>query len=119
MNYHNQLAQGLQLPGQTSTIVGPLSNPLFNPTGSEITISYILSSAIPFVFAFAGIGLLVMLIFGGFDFLTSAGDAKKLESGKQKIVNAIIGFLIIFVAYWIVQALGIVFGLSSINQVFK
>lgn len=75
--------------------------------------------AIPFIFAFAGIGLLLMLINAGFNFLTSAGDPKKLEMGKQRLTYAIVGFLVIFTAYWAVQLAGIIFGVEEIQSVFK
>lgn len=71
------------------------------------------------VFLFiAGALLLVYLIMGGFDLMTSAGDPKKMESGKQKITNAFIGFIVVFVAYFIVQIIGLVFGVSKITDIF-
>jgi len=64
-------------------------------------------------FSIAGILLLAYLIWGGFDYLTSMGDPKKAEAGRTKITNAIIGFFIIFTAYWIVQLVAFVFGLQG------
>lgn len=81
-------------------------------------IGAVLNQAIPFIFAFAGIGLLLMLLSAGFNFLTSAGDPKKLEAGKQRLTNAIVGFLIIFVAYWAVQMAGVIFGIKEIQETF-
>ena len=52
--------------------------------GKFTNIGAILNEAIPFIFAFAGIALLLMLLSAGFNFLTSAGDPKKLEAGKQR-----------------------------------
>lgn len=111
------LAQKIILPntdvakGQ-SDFVG-FSNFRFNNLGDVIT------GIIPFVFAFAGMGLLIMLLLGGFSLLMSAGDAKKLEKGKQTLTYAILGFLIIFVAYWLVQILGAIFGLGEITNIFR
>lgn len=121
------LAQTLQLPNLPDQprpdIVGPLDpGKLPGPIGASgevFTIGALLTRAIPFLLAGAGIGLLLMLVAGGFAYLTSAGDAKKLEQGKQQITNAIIGFLIIFCAYWLVQILGIIFGLDGVTAVFK
>lgn len=83
------------------------------------TIGGIVTRAVPFIFAFAGIGLLLMLINAGFNFLTSAGDPKKLEMGKQRLTYAIVGFLVIFTAYWAVQLAGIIFGVAEIQSTFK
>ena len=50
---------------------------------------------------------------GGFDYLTSLGDPKKAETGKTKITRAITGFIIIFAAYWITQAVAFMLGLKG------
>ncbi len=112
---HKVFAQSLSIPwdGAPKKIQGLSLDPKLNSIGG------IVSAAIPFVFAFAGIGLLLMLICGGFALLTSAGDAKKLEQGKQQITYAIMGFAVIFVAYWIVQLAGKIFGIQEIQSVFK
>lgn len=82
------------------------------------TVGDVIRTAIPYVFLFAGIALLLMLISAGFTLLTSAGDAKKLEQGKQKLTYALVGFLVIFSAYWIVQLAGIIFGIEEITTIF-
>jgi hypothetical protein len=87
-------------------------------TGLPTTISEIVKNAFPFIFALAGIGLLLMIISAGFTLMTSAGDAKKMESGKQRLTYAIIGFLVIFCAFWIVQLFGIMFGVTPIQKYF-
>lgn len=106
------LAQNLTLPGGT-TISGPSGLTKTFGSGAEFTIGKLISNAIPFIFAFAGIGLLLMLIFGGFGVLTSSGDAKKLAGASQRITYAILGFIVIFVAYWAVQLAGKIFGLQT------
>jgi hypothetical protein len=102
------LAQTLTLPGQAQ-----ISGPDGLMGGGEITIGSIISRAIPFIFIFAGIGLFLMILASGFDFLTSAGDSKKLDQGKQRLTYAIVGFIIIFASFWLVQILGEMFGLAT------
>lgn len=93
---------------------------LHGPEGFAFeTIGSLVSQAVPYIFAFAGIGLLLMIISAGFALMTSAGDSKKLESGKQKLTYALIGFLIIFVSYWTVQLTGKLFALNDILTVFQ
>ena len=60
-----------------------------------------------------------MLLAAGFTLLTSAGDAKKMEQGKSRLTNALIGFLIIFTAYWFTQIMGKIFGIVEIQTIFK
>jgi hypothetical protein len=42
-----------------------------------------------------------------------------MEKGKQQLTFAIVGFLIVFAAYWVVQLTGAMFGLQSMTTVFK
>ena len=101
-----QLAQSLQIPGVTGTIEGPLKG------GKFTNLASLINNALPYIFAIAGIILLLYLIWGGFDYLLSMGDPKKAEAGKGRITNALVGFLIIFVAYWVVQILNYLFKLG-------
>ena len=73
----------------------------FNPEFTNL--ASIVSVALPMLFAVAGMILLVFLIWGGFDYLLAMGDPKKAEMGKKKITNALLGFFLIFAAYWITQ----------------
>lgn len=73
--------------------------------GALKTPAFIIGTVLPFVFVFAGLILFVMFIFGGFTIFTSAGNPEKIKQGQGMIVNALIGFLIIFAAYWIIQIL--------------
>lgn len=83
------------------------------------TLGGIISAVIPYLFGIAGFLLLLYLIFGGFSYMLSGGDPKATESAKQKITNAVIGFVIIFVAYWLVQILGIILGVKQFGEIFR
>ena len=65
----------------------------------------IINDLIPYIFIFAGIILFVMLIAGGFSIFVSAGNPEKVKKGQAMLVNALIGFLVIFASYWIIQLL--------------
>lgn len=81
---------------------------------SSLTIGGVISLVLPYIFVLAGLALLLMLIFGGFQLMTSAGDPKGMEAGKNRVMYAIIGFLIIFASFWLVQILQVIFGLPKI-----
>lgn len=100
------LAQKLELPN--GVIEGPAEIASRFPD-----LAAVINKLIPLLFVFAGLILFVMLIFGGFDLLTSGGDPKKAESAKGKITNAVIGFVIVFIAYWLTQILSLIFGLEG------
>ena len=78
----------------------------------------IVDKIVPFVFGAAGLFLLFYLITGGFGIMTSKGDPKALEAARQKITTALIGFIIIFVSYWIVQLFGAILGVQQIEKAF-
>lgn len=104
------LAQQLNLPG--GSIQGPLPTIDGSPGQTQFTnLASFVSLLFPYIFPIAGVFLLLYLIWGGFDFLTSMGDPKKAAAGQAKITNAIIGFLLIFVAFWIVRVVDYLFGL--------
>jgi len=82
---------------------------------AEGTIGDIITDLLPYIYVLAGLILFIYLIIGGFSLLTSAGDPKKVESAQGKITSAIVGFLIIFISYWIIQILEIVFGIEILG----
>lgn len=85
------------------------------PINDWANIGQIVSSALAYVFPIAGILVFIYLLYGGLNLMLAAGNEEGIREGKAKITNALIGFLIIFVAYWIVQALEIVLGVNLLN----
>jgi hypothetical protein len=79
----------------------------------------IITRFLPYIFVVAGLILLLYLVFGGLSLLTSGGDPKAVQVAKGRITTALIGFIIVFVAYWIVQALGIILGISQVGTLFQ
>jgi hypothetical protein len=65
----------------------------------------------------AGIIFLCLLIFGGFTLIMNAGDndPKKAALAKTVITDAIIGFLVVILAYFIIQVIEVVTGFSILN----
>ena len=86
---------------------------LADKTTGIISLGGIISCLLPYVYAFAGVGLLLFLMLAGFSYLTSAGDAKKAEAAKGKLTAAVIGFIIIIVAFWLTQIVNAVFKLGT------
>lgn len=82
-------------------------------------IGMLISTALKLVFPAAGILLLFYLVLGGFSLMTSGGDPKAMQAAKGRITSALIGFVIVFAAYWIVQIVGIILGLTDIQNIFR
>ncbi|MBU0572661.1 hypothetical protein KKH23_03000 [Patescibacteria group bacterium] len=92
--------------------------PQFEFSGEQGDIGNVVSSLINYLFPLAGILLLLYLIYGGFSLMTSGGDPKAVQGAKSKITSALIGFIIIFAAYWIVQIVASILGIEAITNIF-
>lgn len=78
----------------------------------------VVSAALPYVFFAAGAVLLFMIISAGLTLMTAAGDQKAVAGAKQRLTHALVGFILVFLAYWIVQATGIILGLPDLLSIF-
>ena len=58
-----------------------------------------------FVISIAGIAAFVMLVWGGFNWLTSAGSPGKIIEAKDRIYSAFLGLLLILASYLIIQVI--------------
>jgi uncharacterized membrane protein len=72
-----------------------------------------------YIFTIAGLISFVYFALGGFEILTSQGDPGKLDKGRKKLQYAVIGFLVVFGAYWIVQVVSRIFLLEQITTMFS
>lgn len=102
------LAQNLQISGQP--IQGPLDASLNNL--GDVVNRVVTSLLIPV----AGAILLVVFIWGGYDFMMSEGDPAKIKSARAKITAGIIGFIILICAFVVVRLVSYIFGLG--NSIF-
>ena len=82
-----------------------------DPTGFT-DIGSIISALLPYVYVAAGLVLLLVLISGGIGLMTSAGNPDKSKAAWGKITGGLIGFLIIFVSYFIAKIVEVLFGVS-------
>ncbi len=70
----------------------------------------IFTRLLQYIFPLAGIVLFVMILISGFQLLTSAGDPKAMDSAKQRLTWGMVGFIVIFVAFWLIRALEFLLG---------
>jgi len=80
--------------------------------GGQLLPADILNALIPVIFIIAGLILLFLLVFGGFTIFVSGGNPEKIKKGQGMIVSGLVGFLIIFAAYWIIELLQITLGIK-------
>lgn len=90
------------------TEVIKLDNPLTINTDSPAEIiGYIIQALLAVV---GGVAL-VMMVYGGFQWLTAAGNEDKIKSGTQTMLWSAIGLVLVFSSYILVQTvLNFVYG---------
>ncbi len=95
-------------------------NPLLvenSPVATELsTPGGIISRAMTYVFPIAGLGLFVLLVASGFEIMMAAAGKKSIDAGKQRATAAVVGFMLLFASYWIIQILETVFGIKILGS---
>lgn len=81
----------------------------FNTPGNFV------NALLPFLFSLAGVILFIMITWGGFEMMMGAADTKSQEAGKQRITAALIGFVLLFMTYWIAQIVQYIFGVNILG----
>jgi len=85
--------------------------------GSEYsTFNTLLNNILPNVYLVAGLIIFVMIVFGGFTILSNSGNQEKIAEGGKTITSAIIGLLVLFASYWIIQIIQVVTGIQILNS---
>ncbi|MGI8420544.1 MAG: hypothetical protein ACR2LN_07950 [Candidatus Levyibacteriota bacterium] len=77
----------------------------------------IIGNAVTFILVIAAVISLFFLIFGGIRWITSGGDKAKVDSARQTITAAIVGLVIAFLSFFILNVVLQFFGLSLSNLV--
>lgn len=77
-------------------------------------VSVMLSNAV----VIAGIIMFVLMVAGGVGVIAGAGrdDPQAAANGKKLLTGAIIGFIIVFAAYWIIEILEVLTGVNILNS---
>jgi hypothetical protein len=83
---------------------------LYNPIG-DVSVSTIIGRVLSIIIGVVGAIALAVFIYSGFLWMTSAGDKGKVTKGKDGMVWAILGLVIIFSAKAILT-----FVLKALNQ---
>jgi hypothetical protein len=69
-----------------------------------------ISSIVGFLTIVGSIWFLFQLLFGGYEWISSAGDTKKLTVARERIMNGFFGLIIIIAAWLILAVVGKFFG---------
>jgi len=92
--------QSINAVSQTNSYATPASGPL-----SLQNVLDIITEIRNFLIVLGVIVVVIFVIWGGVDYITSRGDEEKVSAAKQKIIVAIIGAAIILVVFILLQTL--------------
>lgn len=62
-------------------------------------LDYFIENVLVVAFGIAAIVVLVMLVWGAFEWITSGGDKESVGKARSRIINALIGLAVLAVAY--------------------
>ena len=96
---------------ENKSVGGDRTVRLVNPLGSS-SIPQLVSNIIKAAVGIVGSLALLVFVYGGFLWLTSGGEAGKVQQGKDAMKWAIIGLLVVFSSYALVS-----FVLSALTKV--
>ena len=71
--------------------------------GTEGDLSDFIVTILDWIIGFAGVVCVVMIIVGGYSYMTAGGDESKVKDASKTLTNAIIGLVICFIAVVLVN----------------
>ena len=96
-------------------LIQQVASPRF-PLGS--TIGDVIRVSLTYIFSGAGLVLVIFLLYGGFTLMLSRGDPNGIAKGRSIITLALMGFVVVFTSYWIIQFIGEFLDIQAIKDIF-
>ena len=93
------------MPVYAQGFISPSDNPqaVSAATGGQGSVRSLALSIVNFFLGFLGLIAVVMIIVGGFFYVTASGNQEKIEKAKKIIEYAIIGIVVILLSFAIVN----------------
>lgn len=79
---------------------------------SDLTVEGMVSGFIRLILVVAGLAFFFILVLGGVHWILSGGDKGKTEAARNQITAALVGLVIVFSAWAIVQLIKTFFGVD-------
>lgn len=77
---------------------------IFLPNTDFESIGDLISEFLPLVLTIAGALVLLYLLWGGLQYIFSQGDPKEVQKARSRMTYAIIGLVVLVVAFLVLQA---------------
>lgn len=82
---------------------------------TNVTIPGLISAAINISLIVASVLFVFSLLLGGVKMIISGGDKERMDIARRQIVNALIGIVLVFCSYAIINLVSQFFGIDLIN----
>ncbi len=98
----------------------PIGSTFNSPIGQTVGLGNLVSIILSNALLLAGVLMVFFLVVGGIGVISGAGEdnPEKAGKGRQAVTFALMGFLVIFAAYWIIQVIEQVTGVEIFNPGF-
>ena len=82
---------------------------------TNLTVAGVVSGGIKLVLIIAAILFFFMLVVGGIRWILSGGDKANTETARNQITAALVGLVIVFSAWAIIQLIQVFFGVNILS----
>ncbi|MBP6044866.1 MAG: hypothetical protein WAT72_01385 [Microgenomates group bacterium] len=89
-----------------------ISQPSVNPVAQFGDIGTLLNQILPTIMIAASLVFLAILLYGAFTFVTSSGEQEKIQKARKTITYSLVGLVLIFLSYLIVQVVSMITGIT-------
>ncbi|MGD8744551.1 MAG: hypothetical protein PVJ52_03090 [Candidatus Woesebacteria bacterium] len=103
----------MQLAQDSVNLTPPGDSGFANLT--NISFSALISYGIQLVLVIAAIVFFFILVIGGIKWITSGGDKGQTEAARNQITAALVGLVIVFSAWAIIQIIQVLFGVNILG----
>jgi len=79
----------------------------------------LLSTLIYWLLVFSGTVCLIVIIISGIRFIISGGEAKSVETAKKTMTYALLGLLLVFLAFMILNVIAYVTGVPCLGDILR
>lgn len=114
-NLPNFNSGDVQMAPQGNGITNPALKDTLQGMDGATFLGTLLPNAITLLLIVAGVVLLFILIIGGIRYMLSGGDKAQAEAARGQLTSALIGIVLVFSAFAIINLIGIFFGINLIN----
>ena len=87
----------------------------FTAETAGIDTENLISTVVGFLTIVAGISFILYFIIAGFSWITAGGDPEKVKKAQANITNALIGLIIVAIAYTVTAIVGSLLGFDILN----